>query len=85
MSKYILAKLIRRKNKQAQKRRSEPSLKRSKQQVNSGIDRMKEIALEMNSDLKRQNFQANRINEKAARNVQKLRSVNSALHKNLNS
>ena len=46
---------------------------------------MKEIALEMNTDLKRQNCQANRINEKAARNVQKLRSVNSALHKNLNS
>ena len=60
-------------------------MRRSKQQMNSGIDRMKEIALEMNSNLKKQNHQADRINEKAARNVEKLRLVNSALHKNLNS
>jgi len=57
--------------------------RRSKEQVTSGIDVMRRVAEEMNEDLKHQNERTTRINEKARRNVEKLRSVNSILNKEL--
>lgn len=82
---HFEAKWLHRKNKKTQKEqhRRHDQTRRSKEQVRSGIDVMRRVAEEMNADLKHQNERTNRINEKAQRNVEKLRSVNSLLNKDL--
>jgi hypothetical protein len=65
------------------KRTKKPEMKKSKAEIESGMDAMMNIAAEMNKNLKEQNSTMRRVNVKTTKNQEKTENVQKKIDANL--